>query len=431
MFTRARLRLTALYAGLFALGLIAVAVALAVSSVREARRSADAELQARAQDIAGHVRRGDALIGGSQQADGDEGDRIEGRGILAYVLPVTNGRCDAPAPDASTHLPDAVLAQTALSGGSGRFATLDGSPRDLRLYSLPVQHNGATVAVVQVARSQYFVDETVPRLWLTTLIVGGLALLAAAGAGFWLAGRTLQPIAAALERQRAFTADASHELRTPLAVLLGNAEYLARHHDETIGAHADVVEDMLAESRRLSDLVAGLLTLARADEGRLELRREEIDLGGVAADAARSLRPLAEAKGLDLSATSGGAVYVHADRDRLYQLALILIDNAVRYTAHGNVRVSVSAWDGEALLRVADSGQGIAPEHLPHLFERFYRPDESRGSDGGAGLGLAIADWIARAHDGRIEVESTERAGSVFTVHLPLSGRRHGPRLHR
>jgi signal transduction histidine kinase len=430
MFTRARLRLTALYAGLFALGLIAVAVALAVNSVREARRSADAELQLRAQDIAGHVRRGDTLPQGGQQPDSDD-TNIEGRGILAYVLPVTNGRCDAPAPDATTHLPDAALAQTALTGGAGRFATLEGSARDLRLYSLPVQQNGATVAVVQVARSQYFVDETVPRLWLTTLIVGGLALLAAAGAGFWLAGRTLQPIAAALERQRSFTADASHELRTPLAVLLGNAEYLARHQQETIGAHADVVEDMLAESRRLSELVAGLLTLARADEGRLELRREEVDLGSVAADAARSLRPLAEAKGLELTASAAGEVRVQADRDRIYQLALILIDNAVRYTAHGSVHVTVSAWDGEALLRVADSGQGIAPEHLPHLFERFYRPDESRGSDGGAGLGLAIADWIVRAHEGRIDVESTPDAGSVFTVHLPLIARRHVPRLRR
>jgi two-component system, OmpR family, sensor histidine kinase CiaH len=278
---------------------------------------------------------------------------------------------------------------------------------------------------------QYFVDAQTPRIWLTTLAVGGLALVASALAGFWLAGRTLRPIAAVLEQQRAFTADASHELRTPLAVLLGNAEYLARHPEESIGAHADVVDDMVEESRRLSALVAGLLTLARADEGKVALARAEISLADVATDAVRSLRPLAEAKGLALAVACDGEARVDADRDRLYQLSVILIDNAVRYTAAGGVQVRVAARDGEALLSVNDTGPGIAAEHLPRLFERFYRTDESHGSDGGAGLGLAIADWIARAHGGSITVESALGAGSTFVLHLPLAQRRHGRVLRR
>jgi signal transduction histidine kinase len=103
----------------------------------------------------------------------------------------------------------------------------------------------------------------------------------------------------------------------------------------------------------------------------------------------------------------------------------------VRYTAAGGVQVRVAARDGEALLSVSDTGPGIAAEHLPRLFERFYRTDESHGSDGGAGLGLAIADWIARAHGGSITVESALGAGSTFVLHLPLAQRRHGRVLRR
>ncbi|HUZ76471.1 MAG TPA: ATP-binding protein, partial [Chloroflexota bacterium] len=172
---------------------------------------------------------------------------------------------------------------------------------------------------------------------------------------------------------------------------------------------------------RMSQLLAELLTLARADSGREEILRERVDLSELAVDVIQAMLPLAQARQVHLAAGPAEPRVVVGDATRLTQLLLNLVGNAISYTsAGGHVRVDVKQMDGWELLSVTDSGIGIAPEHLPHLFERFYRVDKARArSEGGTGLGLSIADWIVRAHGGHIEVTSSVGVGTTFTAWLP------------
>jgi signal transduction histidine kinase len=242
----------------------------------------------------------------------------------------------------------------------------------------------------------------------------------AALTGYWLAGRTLRPIAVALQRQRDFVADASHELRTPLTVIRGNIDHMRSHPEQPVAAYDDVMDDIVAESERLSRLVAGLLTLVRADEGRMQLQWSRVDLSALAQAMAREVVPLAAAKGLALRTTIPPGIAVQGDADRLHELGLILLDNAVRYTATGTVSLELESDRSTVRLRVVDTGSGIEAEHLPRLFDRFYRTPAARRSEpGGTGLGLAIARSIVEAHGGRITVSSDRGLGTTFTAHLP------------
>jgi two-component system, OmpR family, sensor histidine kinase CiaH len=434
MFRRARLWLTAVYVALMGVTLLFVAGGIVVLGAQQARRTEDQSLRLRAESAVPRLTR----FGGRfppVAVDADDGHRpddeprrpprLEQEGILYYELPVLGGKVLGPPPGIFAGLPSVDAAQQALTAGEGQFQTLSLEAGQVRVYSRPVWRGDRAVGVVQVARSSYFVNETVTRLLLVVAGVGTTGLVLSSLAGFWLAGRTLRPIATALQRQRDFTADASHELRTPLALVRGNAELLLRHTDKPIAAYEDVVEDIISESDRLTRLVSDLLTLARADSGHVQVAREPIDLSDLAAQLLRDMEPLARAKGIGLTGDIAPGVTVTGDRDRLRQLGLILLDNAVRYTDAGSVTLRV-ARDGQgALLAVRDTGPGIAAEHLPRLFDRFYRPDTARTkSSGGAGLGLSIARWIAGAHGGRIAVSSTPGQGSIFTVHLPRGGRR-------
>jgi signal transduction histidine kinase len=234
----------------------------------------------------------------------------------------------------------------------------------------------------------------------------------------------LRPIAEALDRQRNFASDASHELRTPLTVILTNAELLTLHPERRLADYQDVVTDIVAETQRLSRLVGDLLTLARADQGTASLSTAVVNLSEIATTVARQFGSIAAGKNLELRSEVEPEVVVSGDADRLQQLTVILLDNAVRYTDSGSVTLEVSHRGNEAVLAVTDTGPGIDPKHHARLFERFYRIDSARSSEeGGTGLGLALAKWIVESHRGHIEVLSTPGRGSSFTVHLPASRR--------
>jgi len=232
------------------------------------------------------------------------------------------------------------------------------------------------------------------------------------------------PIRIAFRRQQDFVADASHELRTPLTLIRANAEMIARHPELPVSANADLLEDILAETDRLSRLVNDLLVLARADAGQEGLNIVDLALDDLVRETARQFASLAEKRGLTLSVFANQPVKVRGDVAKLRQLLVILLDNAVKYTPAGGeitVRCQRSPSGGRlpVTLTVSDTGPGIAPEHLPHIFERFYRADKARTHDGGAGLGLAIAHWIVTAHKGKIQATSTLGQGTTFTVQLP------------
>jgi heavy metal sensor kinase len=219
---------------------------------------------------------------------------------------------------------------------------------------------------------------------------------------------------------RRFTADASHELRTPLAAIRVEAEAVL-DRAATVDECKAVIGSILEECGRLARLADQLLALAREDAGVARHEPGSVDLGELVGAVADALRPVAEASGLALVTDLAPGVVVRGDPVRLRQVAVNLIDNAVKYTpAGGTVRVGVGRRGGRAEVTVADTGEGIPAEHLPRVFDRFYRVDKARGREtGGTGLGLSIARSVMTAHGGSIELASEPGGGTTATVVLP------------
>ena len=238
---------------------------------------------------------------------------------------------------------------------------------------------------------------------------------------------TLNQMMTRLERSfaalRRFTADASHELKTPLTVLRAGVERAITMPSLPSEALA-ALEETLQEINRMTELVEALLMLARADEGTAPLHRETVDLRAIVEETGETGELLAAEAGVNMEvATPADPVIVPVDASRIRQLILNLLTNAVKYTpAGGSVRLQLGPSNGRVTLTVADSGVGIAPGDLPHIFDRFWRADSARtrtGERSGTGLGLAICKWIAEAHGGTIDVQSRPGRGTTFTVTLP------------
>ncbi len=236
----------------------------------------------------------------------------------------------------------------------------------------------------------------------------------------------------AFERQRQFVADASHELRTPLTIInLEVGRVLSGNRKPAELHHALEVVDL--ESNRMTRLVNDLMTLARMDSGQTVLQKEDLDLSDVALEAYERMQPLAERRDIALNVGDMPELPVQGDRQYLVQMVSNLIENAIKYSNPGGM-VSVetekanSVPSPSAVVKVSDTGPGIPAEHLPHLFERFYRVDASREHDAqedsdsptGTGLGLSIVSWIVRGHKGHISVDSEPGKGTTFEVTLPL-----------
>jgi signal transduction histidine kinase len=243
-------------------------------------------------------------------------------------------------------------------------------------------------------------------------------------------GRLVTAFNATLERleklftsQRRFLADVSHELRTPLTAIRGNVDIMRRMKDQP--ADPESLDAIQSEAERMSRLVGDLLMLAQAESGNLPISRNELELDTLLLDVYQQARVLA---GNKLTVTLGeeDQARSYGDRDKIKQVLLNLVSNAIKYTpGGGHVTLGLARVNGWARFTVADSGVGIPPDDLPHIFDRFYRVDKSRtrgaGTPGGAGLGLSIAKWIAQAHGGRLEVSSQIGKGSCFSLWLPLA----------
>jgi two-component system, OmpR family, sensor histidine kinase CiaH len=270
-------------------------------------------------------------------------------------------------------------------------------------------------------------EQTALHSLVLVLVAGaGLGLLLSLAAAWFLSGRALIPIQQAFQRQQEFVADASHELRTPLTVLRSATDVLNSHRDERLDENGELFDDVRAEIIRMERLAQDLLTLARSDAGGLELMTAPLELADVAAEVVRRTTPHAQSAGIQLSLHADPQpATVEADPDRLQQVLLILIDNAIKHTPPGGkVEVRVRRQSQSALVEVADTGTGIAPEHLPRIFDRFYRADKARArAQGGTGLGLAIAKMLIEAHGGHLQLSSTLGVGTQVSVLLPLVNR--------
>jgi two-component system, OmpR family, sensor kinase len=336
----------------------------------------------------------------------------------------------------------------------------------LHYVNRPVPEAGGQIGTILAGADTRSAELQVAQLVTTILIAFLVGIVPAVLVGRWIAGRALEPVdsmiteireitdgrslhrrlpvpmekdelarlAATLNQMwtrlersfvalRRFTADASHELKTPLTVVRAGVERAITRPEmppETLAA----LEETLQEVNRMTELLDSLLTLARADEGRAELHREPVDLREIVEEAGETGELLAEHAGVGMEIRlPPDPVVVSVDRSRVRQLALNLIENAVKYTPRGGqVSVELGNNDGRAVFTVADTGIGIAPGDLPHVFDRFWRADSARtrtSERAGTGLGLAICKWIAEAHGGTIEVQSRPGRGTTFTVGLP------------
>jgi heavy metal sensor kinase len=224
-------------------------------------------------------------------------------------------------------------------------------------------------------------------------------------------------------RQRQFTADASHELRTPLAIMQAEAT-LALSKDRTPDDYRKALETISQESDYMSAVIGKLLFLARSDAGKEQLSFEDVDIKELITGLSANIEALAQDKGIKFTVDAKDNLIVSGDKVKLRQLFINILENAVRYTpTDGNIAVSMVQKDTNAVVSIADTGIGIPPEHLPHIFERFYRVDKARArADGGVGLGLAIAKIIVESHRGTITVASEVGKGTMFTISIPLKG---------
>lgn len=254
------------------------------------------------------------------------------------------------------------------------------------------------------------------------VLIGGLAGgLVSLLAGLFLANRALIPIKEAWDKQQQFVADASHELRTPLSVIQGQLELLFRHPDHTIEQDSIRISGVLTEVKRMVKMVAQLLTLARTDSNQLELERKDFYLDELIRDTAEQFKQLAETKQISLETLLGKQISFFGDRERIKQLLIILLDNALKYTPElGTIRIIGNQIRHELKIIVEDTGIGISAEDLPFIFDRFYRSDKARSrAGGGTGLGLAIAKWIVQAHHGTIWAESKVSEGTQIHISFP------------
>lgn len=297
---------------------------------------------------------------------------------------------------------------------------LDDGP--VRLYLRPFPNQVQQPAVLVVGQGLAAEAAALHRLLLVLLVSGAVGLLLSCAGAWFLAGRALVPIAQAFRRQQEFVADASHELRTPLTVLHAAVDLLHEHRAEPLSVNQELFDDVRGEIGRLERLSSDLLALARADLAELDLAVGDVDLGMLASDVVRRMLPLAQSRGVTLHAAApADAAVVEADPDRVQQVLLILLDNALKHTpAGGRVTVSVQRRGGEALVQVSDTGEGIAAADLARIFDRFYRVNRARSrGDGGAGLGLAIARALVQAHGGQLSLTSAPGRGTTATVRLP------------
>jgi heavy metal sensor kinase len=356
---------------------------------------------------------------------------------------------------------DTLVAQ-ALESHASFLTAQTASGQGIRLYVAPFSDQPGISAIV-VGRSTEGVTDVLGN-FETILIIAGLATLAlAGGGGFFMARRVLKPVErirqtaeeigerdlsrrievagkdelgrlastlnqmigrleAAFSRQRQFTADASHELRTPLAIVQAEST-LSLRKKRTLDDYRKSLELISQEAGHMSAIVGKLLHLARIDAGKDQVKFERINLKELLTDLSSDIEVLAREKGIEFKLAPLEDLTVEGDKLKLEQLFMNLLENAIKYTpSGGSISASIVRGDKTAVIAIKDTGIGISKEHIPHLFERFYRVDKARSrAEGGAGLGLAICKHIAEVHHGKIEVESQVDKGSTFSVFIPIS----------
>jgi signal transduction histidine kinase len=317
-------------------------------------------------------------------------------------------------------LPFEGPAQRVAESGGTVYETVDGPEGEMvRVVSIPVTGREGGMAVIQAAQSRRVVWEAVGNLALILVPVGLVGLLLSGVGGLYMSRRAMQPVRDSFHRQRTFIADASHELKTPLSLIKIDTEVMQRELANP--DRKEIFEDQLSEIDRMDALLSDLLVLARLDAGGLEVEDKPFDLSVVSGETAGRFLTRAAEEGVRLEVEVPERLPVRGDPGRTGQILAVLLDNAVRYAPEGgSITVSGRLLDGQAEATVTDTGPGISSEHLPRIFDRFYRAEAARTrAGGGTGLGLSIARDLARAQGGDLLAGNATEGGASFTLRLP------------
>lgn len=411
MLDRIRRRLTLGYVGIFAFIFLLVGVVAVAGFWRELVIQQDKLLEQEARNQASNLLNGEnreVLATGSTE--------------FSWIALDLDGSVTDEDPIATTlGLPSAELAREALEEGDVVSATTRGQGGGVRVVSMPMYDEpGEVVGVIQYARSLEEMRETVNGLVFVLLPLSLGAVGLAAFGGLYMSGRAVQPVRDSFEQQRAFVADASHELKTPLTLIKADAEVLLYRGDVN-PEDRKLIEHTLSETDRMSAVLSDLLLVARFDAGQLAVFREPFDLASVLSETVGRFEARAAAREIQLETRVSGRLPALGDPARTEQVLAVLLDNAVRHTPSGGcITVTGDSRDRRVEASVADTGPGVAREHLSRVFDRFYRADSSRSrAIGGTGLGLAIARDLARAQGGDLTAGNAKNGGAVFYFRLP------------
>jgi len=412
MLERIRRRLTLGYVGIFALIFVLLGAFAVMGFSRELTEQQDVLLAQEARNQASNLLN-------------DEQREVLATGSPEFswiALDLQGQVTDSDPVAASLGLPSVELAQEALEEDGVVSATIQGSDDSgVRAVSMPMyDETGEVVGVIQYARSLREIRDNVNRLLLVLLPLGVGVLGLAAFGGLYMEGRAVRPVRDSFDKQRAFVADASHELKTPLTLIRADTEVVL-YRGRVDPDDRKLIEHVLAETDKMNAVLSDLLLVARLDADKLDVATEPFDLSVVLSESVERFELRISGKGVDLEVQTVGQLPVRGDPKRTGQILAVLLDNAVRFTPSGGyITVDGQLHDGWAEVSVRDTGPGIAPEHLPRIFDRFYRAEEARTrKSGGTGLGLAIARDLARAQKGDLQAENVKGGGTVFRLVLP------------
>ncbi len=350
----------------------------------------------------------------------DNENEIDGELSPIFVVPLdANGQTPSSANKPSaTRIIDIGASAAALKNGADlRTITMNNAVR-VRLLTYPT--GIASPAILQVGRQLSDQDRVMDQFLTGMIILGSIASFILAFVSWWLAGRSLGPAQKAWDQQQNFVSNASHELRTPLTLMRATAEIGLRTHPSQ--EQRKFLQDIVSEADYMNHLVDDLLLLSRLDAHRLPLAQETIQISDLMAETIRQMEKLGQEKSvtLKLNSTKGNII---GDPARVRQVLLILLDNALRFTPEGGM-IQLSAQPAGKFIEmiVSDNGPGISPEHLPHLFERFYQVRTNANGDSRSnGLGLSIAKALIEAQHGNIRITSAPGKGTQVHFFLPTA----------
>jgi signal transduction histidine kinase len=412
---RLRFQLTLWYGGVFTLILVLLGGGVFFAVRRQLSRQLDASLRAATVALQRAARIRDVERASARGPVADAVSELHIPDRMLFLLDSTG------APIIPVQAPGWVqaAARDAAVNGQADLDMSEAGDREVRLHAQRFTGTNGTVYIAAVAADRVELESRYASLIEVFGAAAFVAMLLVAGGGYVLVRKSTAPVQRSMDQMRRFMADAAHELRTPVTLLRTRTE-VALAEERDAQRDADTLHAIVREVERVGAIVSDLLMLARADSGELPAVRKTVYLDDLASDAVESIRSLAAQHQVAVGIGSFEEAPITGDPVLVRRLLLILLDNAIKFTpVGGDVRLDVTVADSRRLVTITDTGVGIPPEDLSRVFERFFRSDTARQETDGAGLGLAIARWIADQHGATLGVRSKPGAGTTVTVSFP------------